>query len=1059
MQYATFPIPVRPTSATATRLCPTLDHEDAAAADTFVKSAPVGLLAAAASEAAARPHVQPHVNQNRSLLEMVLSGHLSSAQANKIKTDLTSNLTRPSPRGRTTVAGGRTLVSAPPGALPARSHKTAPRLTTGATLAWRAPPGQRSGDSSRHASPGALRAAKGDTPYRSQDDEKTPVSPQPNCAQLKLREAIQGVVKQQQLLGKGENVIKVLRSMRAYDIHPGALITRIQSSQMLGEALRPSKDGIVEVAASAFSSTILPKRWPEIWKAIKQQVATGGADPFDDRHRMKPTTASHAVPRLAREVLIARNMQALAEADLYDALQFDAQSRGLREDECEAARLFDWRHQHFSGVAQRAMATLKFDVTSMPTSSAFRLGATEVARNRYVTTEVHDPFEAPPPQRAYNPIVKRRKRRWKLEESIWAPRRETGNSKDFYETPKALHALLMNDWQVARVHHQLAYFILRTQLPQSELSKLAKELHTEAPEVEAVYKTLERRASSIYGAFFHYAIIGKTYRGAQAMEDADIDYVRLNAFYEFVHDCGLVEASTRAGIDIGKVSAIWSIVDAHDRTTRAIDQHNLPSSLSRHEWLQVIVRLAVLTRLVPDEPDDLRKGKKGQEVTGNVADAVEAFCIHLEATLTPAALLNSNDFRGRHCYTEPIDLVLRQHEAFLRTLFASYAQLGNHGMNDLSKMASTQLMSVGEWLEMLSNLGLLEGHLGFFSVLTSMQAFAMSRIRSSKDYSNAQEIRLRQCFFEDFLEALVRLAYVIALPTFEELEESAAADAGDFLAALHAGAGNKFRQFVARRTGDWFGHPRQRVHRCLESFISLMTRMVQANAPTPGGSAPKLGGSVSRAQLAGFARRRHGGAPLSMPVATFDGSRILSVIQEIEAHNTRILCGVPAFSGLNAKQIDVLRDSMSVAKFKQGEFVFEQGDEGDAFYLITFGLADALRVDPNDSKTEEVIIGQLTESDCFGELALMRNEPRAASIMATTTLDVLFITRSEFELHLGPLSAFQLAEYNGVVHDGAHLRHFGVQMEGLAPELQVKDASQVMRELVSPRVKEKKTVL
>jgi len=551
------------------------------------------------------------------------------------------------------------------------------------------------------------------------------------------------------------------------------------------------------------------------------------------------------------------------------------------------------------------------------------------------------------------------------------------------------------------------------------------------PQVVAVYEALEKHGLLVYAVFYYYAILGKSFKGSDRVGHTEIDYIHLNAFYTFVADCGLATDAK----DLNAFSVAWSIVDAKDRTTAALCAHNVPGALCRHEWLQLVVRMAVITQLTQLTEDGDRKS--------DVAWAVDTFCANLtaELPLVLVGLVDGNRFRSMFCYQEATDLVLRQNEPLLRALFASYAALANNGMNDALRMASTSRMCIGEWLEFVSNVGLVQ--LGLVSLSTAMRAFSLAQIRSSHDHSHTQEMRLRQLSFEDFLEAIVRLAYVCALPTLDEVHETGAADGGDFLLALATGAEGTFRQFIARRTGSWLEQPRQRIHRCLSMLMALVARLVEANAPLSNGQLPadvRGGGSLSKALVGSFVRHRSVNASaLRLPAATFDGSKIASVMQEIEAHNNAILSGVPAFSGLSAPQIKILLGAMSVAKFKQGEYVFEQGAHGDAFYLITCGQAAALRTDPNDPSAEEQTIAQLGESDCFGELALLRNEPRAASILATSTaLDVLFVTRAAFEAKLGPLSDFQLAKYDGVVHSE------GVEAEELTL---VQDAAHVLREI------------
>ena len=83
---------------------------------------------------------------------------------------------------------------------------------------------------------------------------------------------------------------------------------------------------------------------------------------------------------------------------------------------------------------------------------------------------------------------------------------------------------------------------------------------------------------------------------------------------------------------------------------------------------------------------------------------------------------------------------------------------------------------------------------------------------------------------------------------------------------------------------------------------------------------------------------------------------------------------MPAFRALDEAQLEVLRAAMSVAKFEDGERVFDQGDEGDAFYLITTGHCEVLRFDPAACMGEdggEERMGRLHKSDCFGERALL----------------------------------------------------------------------------------------
>ena len=78
--------------------------------------------------------------------------------------------------------------------------------------------------------------------------------------------------------------------------------------------------------------------------------------------------------------------------------------------------------------------------------------------------------------------------------------------------------------------------------------------------------------------------------------------------------------------------------------------------------------------------------------------------------------------------------------------------------------------------------------------------------------------------------------------------------------------------------------------------------------------------------------------------------------------------------------------------FKPGERVIEEGEPGEYFYLILMGMAEvSRRVDG-----EVTVLGALGPGQYFGELALIHQAPRAASITAKTELLVLALKAEKF---------------------------------------------------------------
>jgi len=89
-------------------------------------------------------------------------------------------------------------------------------------------------------------------------------------------------------------------------------------------------------------------------------------------------------------------------------------------------------------------------------------------------------------------------------------------------------------------------------------------------------------------------------------------------------------------------------------------------------------------------------------------------------------------------------------------------------------------------------------------------------------------------------------------------------------------------------------------------------------------------------------------------------------------------------------------------KFKANEHVIKQGDDGDKFYFVESGTAVATKVLAGKSQPE--VVYEYKPGDYFGELALLRNEPRAANVLAKTDLALLSLDREAFVRVLGPLN-------------------------------------------------------
>ncbi|KAL7063568.1 hypothetical protein AAHC03_01896 [Spirometra sp. Aus1] len=95
---------------------------------------------------------------------------------------------------------------------------------------------------------------------------------------------------------------------------------------------------------------------------------------------------------------------------------------------------------------------------------------------------------------------------------------------------------------------------------------------------------------------------------------------------------------------------------------------------------------------------------------------------------------------------------------------------------------------------------------------------------------------------------------------------------------------------------------------------------------------------------------------------------------------TQATKGILLFKGLEEEQMRAVIDAMYERKVEAGEEVIKQNEDGDNFYVIENGTFDII-VDKGDGPKK---VGQYDNKGSFGELALMYNTPRAATIRATT---------------------------------------------------------------------------
>lgn len=102
---------------------------------------------------------------------------------------------------------------------------------------------------------------------------------------------------------------------------------------------------------------------------------------------------------------------------------------------------------------------------------------------------------------------------------------------------------------------------------------------------------------------------------------------------------------------------------------------------------------------------------------------------------------------------------------------------------------------------------------------------------------------------------------------------------------------------------------------------------------------------------------------------------------------------VPLFAGLNKRHLETLSRRVVVRTYAPGEAIVTQGLGGEGMFVVVSGRADAVR-ERNDGN--KVVVNRFAATDFFGELALLDEGLRTASVIAQEPTTCLVLTRWDF---------------------------------------------------------------
>jgi len=105
-----------------------------------------------------------------------------------------------------------------------------------------------------------------------------------------------------------------------------------------------------------------------------------------------------------------------------------------------------------------------------------------------------------------------------------------------------------------------------------------------------------------------------------------------------------------------------------------------------------------------------------------------------------------------------------------------------------------------------------------------------------------------------------------------------------------------------------------------------------------------------------------------------------------------LLRKIPLFANIEPSKLKLLAFTSERLKFREGTELFHQGDMGDSAYIIINGAVRIVVSTPNG----DVKVAEVNKNDIVGEIAILCDVPRTATVVADQDVEALKISKELF---------------------------------------------------------------
>lgn len=124
-----------------------------------------------------------------------------------------------------------------------------------------------------------------------------------------------------------------------------------------------------------------------------------------------------------------------------------------------------------------------------------------------------------------------------------------------------------------------------------------------------------------------------------------------------------------------------------------------------------------------------------------------------------------------------------------------------------------------------------------------------------------------------------------------------------------------------------------------------------------------------------------------------------------------LILNIPILGRLKDKELMVIEKHLSFVEVTPGEVVFQEGDRGDYVCFVVEGSLDVLK---RSGTGEDIVISTLSKGRSIGEMAVIDDLPRSATVRARTKATLLTLSQQNFDYILAEHAAIGVKILKGI---------------------------------------------